>query len=86
MALVPGTEMGLPGNSTFNTSWAGMPGAHRQGWGGTEAAETKTKPNGAKGREGRNRMKRLAHPDSVLKSRDITLPAKVRLVKAMVFQ
>ena len=25
-------------------------------------------------------------PDSILKSRDITLPTKVRLVKAMVFQ
>ena len=27
----------------------------------------------------------MANLDSVLKSRDITLPAKVRLVKAMVF-
>ena len=25
------------------------------------------------------------HPDSILKSRDITLPTKVHLVKAMVF-
>ena len=31
---------------------------------------------------GRNAMTNL---DSILKSRDITLPAKVRLVKAMVF-
>ena len=29
--------------------------------------------------------KPLTHPDSVLKSRDITLSTKVRLVKAMVF-
>ena len=29
--------------------------------------------------------KALTNPDSVLKSRDITLPTKVRLVKAMVF-
>ena len=28
----------------------------------------------------------MTNPDSILKSRDITLPAKVRLVKAMVFQ
>ena len=27
----------------------------------------------------------MANPDSILKSRDITLPTKVRLVKAMVF-
>ena len=27
----------------------------------------------------------MTNPDSILKSRDITLPAKVRLVKAMVF-
>ena len=27
----------------------------------------------------------MAHLDSILKSRDITLPTKVRLVKAMVF-
>ena len=27
----------------------------------------------------------MTHPDSILKSRDITLPTKVRLVKAMVF-
>ena len=27
----------------------------------------------------------MTNPDSVLKSRDITLPTKVRLVKAMVF-
>ena len=27
----------------------------------------------------------MTHLDSILKSRDITLPAKVRLVKAMVF-
>ena len=27
----------------------------------------------------------LSHLDSILKSRDITLPTKVRLVKAMVF-
>ena len=27
----------------------------------------------------------LTNPDSILKSRDITLPTKVRLVKAMVF-
>ena len=27
----------------------------------------------------------MTNPDSVLKSRDITLPKKVRLVKAMVF-
>ena len=30
--------------------------------------------------------KLLTYLDSILKSRDITLPAKVRLVKAMVFQ
>ena len=29
--------------------------------------------------------KAMANPDSILKSRDITLPTKVRLVKAMVF-
>ena len=29
--------------------------------------------------------KAMINPDSVLKSRDITLPTKVRLVKAMVF-
>ena len=29
--------------------------------------------------------KAMTKPDSILKSRDITLPAKVRLVKAMVF-
>ena len=29
--------------------------------------------------------KTMTNPDSVLKSRDITLPTKVRLVKAMVF-
>ena len=28
----------------------------------------------------------MMNPDSILKSRDITLPTKVRLVKAMVFQ
>ena len=28
----------------------------------------------------------MTHLDSILKSRDITLPTKVRLVKAMVFQ
>ena len=28
----------------------------------------------------------MTHLDSILKSRDITLPAKVHLVKAMVFQ
>ena len=28
----------------------------------------------------------MINPDSILKSRDITLPTKVRLVKAMVFQ
>ena len=27
----------------------------------------------------------MPNPDSILKSRDITLPTKVRLVKAMVF-
>ena len=27
----------------------------------------------------------MTNPDSILKSRDITLPAEVRLVKAMVF-
>ena len=27
----------------------------------------------------------MTHQDNILKSRDITLPAKVRLVKAMVF-
>ena len=27
----------------------------------------------------------MTNPDSVLKSRDITLPTKVRIVKAMVF-
>ena len=30
--------------------------------------------------------KTMTNLDSILKSRDITLPAKVRLVKAMVFQ
>ena len=29
--------------------------------------------------------KAMTNPDSILKSRDITLPMKVRLVKAMVF-
>ena len=29
--------------------------------------------------------KAMTNPDNILKSRDITLPAKVRLVKAMVF-
>ena len=29
--------------------------------------------------------KPMTNPDSILKSRDITLPTKVRLVKAMVF-
>ena len=29
--------------------------------------------------------KNMTNPDSILKSRDITLPTKVRLVKAMVF-
>ena len=29
--------------------------------------------------------KAMTNPDSILKSRDITLPRKVRLVKAMVF-
>ena len=29
--------------------------------------------------------KAVTNPDSILKSRDITLPTKVRLVKAMVF-
>ena len=29
--------------------------------------------------------KAMTNPDSILKSRDITLPAKVRLVKALVF-
>ena len=29
--------------------------------------------------------KAMTNPDSILKSRDITLPTKVRLVKAMVF-
>ena len=29
--------------------------------------------------------KAITKPDSILKSRDITLPTKVRLVKAMVF-
>ena len=32
------------------------------------------------------RRKTMTNLDSVLKSRDITLPTKVRLVKAMVFQ
>ena len=27
----------------------------------------------------------MTNPDSILKSRDVTLPTKVRLVKAMVF-
>ena len=31
------------------------------------------------------RRKVMTNPDSILKSRDITLPTKVRLVKAMVF-
>ena len=30
-------------------------------------------------------MKVMANPDSILKNRDITLPTKVHLVKAMVF-
>ena len=30
--------------------------------------------------------KAMTHPDSILKSRDITLPRKVGVVKAMVFQ
>ena len=30
--------------------------------------------------------RKVTHLDSILKSRDITLPTKVRLVKAMVFQ
>ena len=30
-------------------------------------------------------MKVMTNPDSLLKSRDITFPTKVRLVKAMVF-
>ena len=30
-------------------------------------------------------MKSMTHPDSILKSRDITLPTKVHTVKAMVF-
>ena len=29
--------------------------------------------------------KAMTNPDSILKSRDITLPTKVRIVKAMVF-
>ena len=29
--------------------------------------------------------KAMTNPDSILKSRDITLPTKVRLVKAMIF-
>ena len=29
--------------------------------------------------------KAMTNPDSVLKSRDVTLPTKVRIVKAMVF-
>ena len=32
------------------------------------------------------RRKAMTNLDSILKSRDITLPAKVHLVKAMVFQ
>ena len=32
------------------------------------------------------RRKAMTNPDSILKSRDITLPTKVHLVKAMVFQ
>ena len=31
-------------------------------------------------------MKLMTNLDSILKSRDITLPTKVRLVKSMVFQ
>ena len=31
------------------------------------------------------RRKVMTNPDSILKSRDVTLPTKVRLVKAMVF-
>ena len=31
------------------------------------------------------RRKVMANPDSIFKSRDVTLPTKVRLVKAMVF-
>ena len=31
------------------------------------------------------RRKAVTNPDSIFKSRDITLPTKVRLVKAMVF-
>ena len=31
------------------------------------------------------RRKAMTHLDSILKSRDITLPSKIRLVKAMVF-
>ena len=29
--------------------------------------------------------KAMANPDSILKSRDLTLPAKIHLIKAMVF-
>ena len=31
------------------------------------------------------RRKAMTNPESILKSRDITLPTKVRLVKAMIF-
>ena len=34
----------------------------------------------------KNKNKNKKNLDSILKSRDITLPTKVRLVKAMVFQ
>ena len=54
--------------------------------GGTEAAETKTQTKwGKRERRKEQRMKRMAHLDSIFKSRDITLPAKISLVKAVVF-
>ena len=88
MALVPGTEMGLPGNSTFNTSWE-IDGETVETVSDFILGGSKITVDGNFIHEikrclllGRKVMTNL---DSIFKSRDITLPTKVHPVKAMVF-
>ena len=68
------TPVFLPGESQGQGSLAGC-----CLWGHTESDTTEATQQQLLGR------KVMTNPDSTLKSRDITLPAKVHLVKAMVF-
>ena len=81
-------------NSTFRklSSWYLVPSLHANRWGNnaeTILGSSKITADGDCSLEIKRRLlcgrKAITNIDSILKSRDITLPTKVHLVKAMVF-